>query len=74
MDPQAPYIPRFIFVIMEQMEECEEPQPVAGFNMEADVSEFIRVFEASEGYLPRVFELDSKEDVYNEGDVEKYRY
>ena len=74
MDQQAPHIPRFTFVIMEQMEEYEEPQPVAGFNMEADVSEFIRIFEASEGYLPRIYELDSEEDVYNEGDIEKYRW
>ena len=74
MTTEAAHIPRFGFIIMETIEEVDGPQPVAGFNMEADVCEFVRVFEASEGYRPRVYELDSEEDVYHEVGVEKFSY
>jgi hypothetical protein len=70
---EAVQIPRLQFIIMETIEEVEGPQPVAGFNMECDVAEFIRQFEASEGYSPEVYELDSEEDVYHQGDIADYR-
>jgi hypothetical protein len=70
---EAVHIPRLQFIIMETMEEVDGPQPVAGFNMECDVAEFIRQFEASEGYEPKVYELDSEADVYHEGNIDDYR-
>jgi len=60
------YIARLTYVVMETIEEVEGPQPIAGFENTNDLGEFIRVFEASEGYMPRVYELDSEKDVYHE--------
>ena len=49
-------------------EDCEEDgtwEPIAGFNNEGDVEEFFRVFEASEGYEPKLCKWNDKGQ-YNE--------